>query len=240
MNDLTVGAVVLCRLDSQRLPGKVMADVLGRPLLWYVLTRCFAVASIGQVIVATSDRAVDDPIYEYCASQGIRVFRGPGENVAGRMLFCAEDAGLDYFFRINADSPCLEPWLLEKAVAQIGERNWDFITNLYPRSFPYGVSVELIKSATYRKIYPSILQSGQREHPTQYLYQHLDLLIWRNIIREGKDLSSTRLTVDTVEDLVWFRNLAVKTQDRWSSIGHEEIVANYCELRVKPELTRKD
>lgn len=224
---MRIGAVVLCRLDSQRLPGKVLAEAAGKPLLWYVLTRCSAASILARIIVATSDRGVDDPICEYCACQGVATFRGSAEDVAGRMLACAEEADLDYFFRVNADSPCLEPDLLEQAAALVAESRLDLVTNLFPRSYPYGVSVELLCTATYRRVYPDILLAGQWEHATQYLYRHLDRLCYRNLRREGEDLSAVRLTVDTVDDLKWFRNLASQTLDRWTSIGYEEIVTHH-------------
>ena len=228
---MTIGAIVVCRFDSKRLPGKVLADIAGKPLLWYVLTRCFAASRLNRIIVATSDRPVDDPILEYCASQSIAAFRGSANNVAARMLHCAEQVGLDYFFRINGDSPCVEPSLLDLAVSKLQDYPWDFITNLYPRSFPYGISVELISTATYRKVYPEILDSGHLEHATQYLYQNLGLFRWQNILRCGEDLSQKRLTIDTSEDLVWFRDLTSKTQNRWATLSHEEIVTKYSDSR---------
>jgi spore coat polysaccharide biosynthesis protein SpsF len=223
---MRVGAIILCRLDSKRLPGKVLADVAGKPLLWYVLSRCLAVRCLDKVFVATSDRLVDNPIDDYCRSQGYRIFRGPAEDVAARLLLCAEQAGLDYFFRVNADSPCLKPRLLEQALGLSRNGDWDLITNLHPRSFPYGISVELLKTSSFRKAYPAMVQAGQTEHATQYLYQHLELFRWHNILHSGEDLSSMRLTVDTAEDLHWFRSLVSRTDGAWDRVSYERILTN--------------
>lgn len=220
------GAIILGRLDSQRLPGKVLADVHGRPLLWYLLERLRQVQALNLLVMATSDRPVDDPIADYCAGQGLAVYRGSVDDVAGRVLGCVQTHGLTHFLRVNADSPFLEPGLVAQGWAAVLRDNWDFVTNLRPRSFPYGVSLELLRSDVYAAAYPQIQNPAQREHITGYFYEHLDNYRWHNI-RRSPDLSEVRLTVDTPQDLALFRRVLTIVLPRWHSLEYTDVVQLY-------------
>lgn len=222
-----IGAIIFCRLDSRRLPGKVLKDVCGKPLLWYVISQCQQVTSITpNIIMATSDRPIDDPIDQYGKELGIRVFRGSLENVAERALMCAQEYQLDYFFRINADSPFIDPDLLSKAYDIVTHKNYDLITNLYPRSFPYGVSVELIKTSTFKSIYQRMVKPEHFEHITQFFYQNIMSFSYYNLTHQGEDLSPIRLTVDTEDDFEKLLIARSKLKDSWQTLGYLE-VANF-------------
>ena len=212
-------------MDSRRLPGKALAEVEGVPLLGYVVPRVRLVRAFAErVVVATSDRPVDDPLVEYCRDQGWPVFRGPADDVAGRVLTCAEHHGWDWFARVNGDSPFTDPELLAEAceVAELGD--FDLITNLAPRSFPYGVSAELIRTESYRQAYAQFRGPDDREHVTRYLYDHLADLRYVNIARRGEDQSGERLTVDTPEDLEAFRAFVARLHREWRDVTYADAV----------------
>lgn len=218
-----VGGVIVARLDSRRLPGKVLRAVSGKPLLYYVVSRCRQVLS-SNIVVATSDRPVDDPIASYCQEQGIGVFRGAAENVAGRVAKCVADREWEYFFRINADSPFFDPPLAARAkdIAATGE--YDLITNLNPRSFPYGVSVELLKSSSFRAAEKHMCLPEHFEHVTLFLYRNIERFKYYNILRDGDDLSHVRLTVDTMDDLRKFESIIKTFEGRWTSLSYGDVL----------------
>jgi spore coat polysaccharide biosynthesis protein SpsF len=224
-SQISCGAILLGRLDSSRLPGKVLADVAGRPLLWYVLTRCQHV-HFDKIVVATSNRALDDPIVKYCQQNDVNVFRGDVLDVAGRVLMCARHYHMDYFARINADSPFVEPSLLQEALKLARLSEYDFITNLQPRSFPYGVSVEVFKVSTFAQGYDQMTNADEHEHVTKYFYDHLDNYRYANIQREG-DLSQLRLTIDTPNDLRRFRTLIDTMLPTWDSLSYKDVIEFY-------------
>lgn len=193
-------AIVLCRLDSSRLPGKVLRPIQRRPLLHWVVDRVSAIGSFQQTpIVATTSRRVDDPIAEYCAGHNIECFRGSSRDVAQRTLRCAEKYELDWFARVNADSPLVDPSLIELACEVAARGEVDFVTNVSPRTFPYGVSVELVRTKRYRDIYQEMWSEDHFEHVTQILYQPEQNIQTHSII-SPEDLSGFRLTVDTQLD----------------------------------------
>lgn len=215
-----VGAIVVCRLDSKRLPAKVLRPVNGKPLLWYVVSRCKQVAELNNnIIVATSTRRIDDPIVDYCQQEKLRVFRGSAEDVSGRVLSCAQANKLGYFFRVNADSPFLEPSLFKRAWDIAVSSDYDFVTNLYPRSFPYGVSVELVKTDVFQTAYQQMSAQEHFEHVTLFIYQNISQFRYFNVVREGSNLSNIRLTIDTEDDWRRFESVITKAGNRWNSLA---------------------
>jgi spore coat polysaccharide biosynthesis protein SpsF len=211
-----IGGIVLCRMDSRRLPGKTLREVRGRPLLWYVLARCRAFSALqDRLVVATTDRPVDDPIAAFCEEHGYQCYRGATDDVAGRLLAAAMWSGTDWFFRLNGDSPFVDPQLLAEAwrTSQTGE--YDFVTNLAPRSFPYGVSVELVQTEVYAAARPRMSDPRHLEHPTLFLYENLHYFRYYNMLLEGENLSGVRLTVDTEEDCLSFVQAVDALGDRW-------------------------
>lgn len=207
---LRAGAIVICRLDSSRLPGKVLKRVRGRPLLQWIIDRVGQTSCFDQgIVVATSDRAVDDPLVDYCNQLAIPVFRGPANDVAKRVLQCAQEYRLDWFARINGDSPFVDPDLLAHACNIARSDRYDLVTNLDPRSYPYGVSVELVRTRTFAKARQVMRSAEQLEHVTKILYESDPGFEIRsfNVQNPVGDQSGYRLTVDTPEDWVRFCGL---------------------------------
>jgi spore coat polysaccharide biosynthesis protein SpsF len=230
-----LGGIVVSRMDSQRLPGKTLREVRGKPLLWYVLARCRAFFAPGhQLIVATTDRSVDDPIAWFCGEHGFQCYRGATDDVSGRLLGAATEFGIDWFFRLNGDSPYVDPALLAEAwrIARGGE--YDFVTNLAPRSFPYGISVELIRTGAYAIARRGMIEPRHMEHATLFLYEHLHYFRYYNMLLEGEDLSGVRLTVDTEEDYAFFVRAVNALGSRWPHFSFRKAVELYGARRADP------
>ncbi len=203
-----LGAIIVARFDSRRFPGKVLHPLAGQPMLAHVAERCRLVPALERrIVLATTARAVDHPIARFAADLGLGVFRGGTDNVARRLLECAWSAGWDAFFRVNADSPCLDPDLLQRAADAFHSGYFDLVTNLHPRTFPYGISVELMRTATYAEAYPRFERPDHREHATLYYYENPDRFRLHNLInpraaRSGEViLPLPRLTVDQPDDV---------------------------------------
>jgi spore coat polysaccharide biosynthesis protein SpsF len=189
-------------MDSSRFPGKVLKPLRGQPVLEHVIRGCRRVPSLkGGLAVATTQRAVDDPIVDYCQQRGVPVFRGATENVAGRLLDCAQSSGFDRFFRVNADSPLVDPALLEAAARVYLAGAHDLVTNLHPRTFPYGISVELLRTRSFADALERMNEPGHFEHVTRYYYEHPEEFRIFNLTNPRPIANPARLTVDTPEDL---------------------------------------
>lgn len=197
---MSTGYLVFARLDSARLPGKALIDLGGRPLLGRVLDRVRRAAHGRPVAVATSARAVDDPIAAFAQAEGVGLFRGDCDDVAGRALAAAQALGLDCFVRISGDSPFMDPELCRRMVDLAETGDWDLVTNVFPRQWPPGCSVEVIRTQAMAQAVAAMDDPADREHATPYLYRHPEIFRIHNVAPD-QPLERVPLTLDTPEDL---------------------------------------
>ncbi|MEJ7786236.1 MAG: NTP transferase domain-containing protein, partial [Solirubrobacteraceae bacterium] len=168
---MRVGAVVHARMGSSRLPGKVLGDLAGRPALSWLLERLEHAQQLDVVVVATSDESADDPLEDYCVRGGHALHRGPLDDVASRVLGAAEAHHLDAVARVNGDSPMLDQRLVDQGVELLRASGADLVSNVRPRSFPPGQSVEVLCTTALRLAVERMIKAEDREHVTAWLYR---------------------------------------------------------------------
>ena len=196
---MTAGVIVQARLSSRRLPGKMLHELAGRPLIDCVLSRVSEVVGSGRVVVATSSEASDDRLATFCLDRGADVFRGSLLDVAERMHSAAQWAGLERFVRVSGDSPLIHPALIDRALALAEAADADVATNVFPRSFPKGQSVEVLRTAAVAVARERMVEAEDREHVTTHFYD--DPTRWRiSTFRNERDLSHLNMCVDTPAD----------------------------------------
>ncbi len=196
-----VGVIVFGRMDSRRLPGKMLRRIAGRPLLNHVIDRARGIPGNLPLAVATSERPVDDAIVRACEREGVAVFRGSAEDVAARAVACAEARGFEAFVRLCGDSPFHDGTLAGEVVAMHARTNADVATNVFPRSFPPGVSVEVVKTESLKRVLTLTTEPADREHVTRYFYRHPSDFHIENLAAPAKRYGDVDLTVDTPTDL---------------------------------------
>lgn len=201
-NQKVIG-IIFARYDSSRLPGKALIEVNKKALLGYVIDRAKKINCVSEIVLATTTREVDDVLVDFARNNGVKIFRGDLENVAKRALDCAIEFEADYFIRLNGDSPFLDFELINNSLVDFFQ--FDFITNLIPRSFPYGIAIEAIKTDFFKKVY-SYFNENQKEHIFSYIYENMDEVKLKRIVGE-EDLQHFRLTVDDSNDLLFFQDL---------------------------------
>jgi spore coat polysaccharide biosynthesis protein SpsF len=223
--------VVFARMDSARLPGKVLADLCGRPLLGRVLDRARRARRCDLVAVATTQRRSDDAIADFGAADGVEVFRGNDADVTQRALACCATLGLDSFVRISGDSPFMPPELIDRALEIAQDSYAEIVTNVFPRSFPAGASVEWIKTEVLLRAHPQMSES-EREHVTAVFYNAPDA--WRivNFAAPAPVSADVRLTVDTAAELEIARALTVQLMPKPELAALDEIIALRRSLRA--------
>jgi spore coat polysaccharide biosynthesis protein SpsF len=198
---MALGIVVFSRFDSRRLPGKAMRPIAGRPMLGWVLDRARRIETGGPVVVATSNRPSDDIIAHFTEAEGVSVFRGSAGDVAGRALACAEAYGFTSFLRVCGDSPFYDPVVAERVLRLFKAQRLDVATNTFPRSFPAGVSAEVISTDAMRRAVERMTEDDEREHITRHFYRHSDVFRIENFACGDERYASIHLAVDTPEDL---------------------------------------
>jgi spore coat polysaccharide biosynthesis protein SpsF len=191
---------VQARMSSRRFPGKVLAPLAGRPLIAHVIERCGAAFGAEYVIVATSAEASDDALVGTVRELGCAVFRGELDNVLGRFQQCLRQHPCEWFVRISADSPLIDPRLIA-SVAKQRAPQFDLVTNVQTRTFPPGQSVEVVRSECFAGIDAAALSAEEREHVTLVFYRTPERYRIRSVVSRDPDLARQPLTVDTPEDL---------------------------------------
>lgn len=224
---IRIGAIVLARLDSSRLPGKGLMLLDGKPMLSYVIERCRAAKGINNVVLATSDRSVDDPLEEFAATIGTGIYRGSVDDVAGRVLGCARDFNLDTFARVNGDSPLMDFELLSRAVSLFKGNEHDIVTNVYPRSYPVGISVEVFSTEIFAEGYTKMERPEHFEHVTLFFYNYPELFSICNIDRKQGSLEKVHLAVDTPEDFSRIKRLMGAMEDDHLAYTGEKLFRLY-------------
>jgi spore coat polysaccharide biosynthesis protein SpsF len=213
--------VVFARMDSARLPGKVLADLCGRPLLGRVLDRVRRAQRCRRIVVATSARQADDVIADFAVAESVELFRGHDADVASRALDCCEDLGLDAFVRISGDSPFIPPELIDQGLEIAKTVNADLVTNVFPRSYPAGASVEVVSVGALRRAYAR-MAPDEREHVTAMFYRTPN--DWRIVNFAAPAPAEVRLTVDTEAELAIARALTAQLLPKPETASLQDVI----------------
>lgn len=199
-------AIIQARMNSQRLPGKVLSEVNGKPLLQYLVDSVKQCQSLDGIIVATSIEKADDPVAHFCHRCNINYYRGQSEDVASRYKDIIESYKLNVFVRLCADSPLLDYRLIDSAVNVYQKGQHDIVTNVFPRSFPKGQSIEIVNAKTFLNGYACFDAKEDFEHVTGFFYRNSGQFNINNIALDH-DFSNIRFCVDTPEDLEVFQRV---------------------------------
>jgi spore coat polysaccharide biosynthesis protein SpsF (cytidylyltransferase family) len=208
-------AIVQARLGSRRLPGKVLRTIGEAPLLDHLLERLQRCGGLEDIVVATSRHRTDDPLVEHCRVRGVRCVRGPHADVTSRFLQVVRAFRPDAFLRACGDSPLLDRGLVEQAISLFRRGDYEVVTNAWPRTFPSGQSVEVVRRDAFERAVERMTDSLDREHVTRFFYRNPDAFRIRSITAAA-DLSHVRLAVDTEQDLEHIASLVSQmTGDQW-------------------------
>jgi spore coat polysaccharide biosynthesis protein SpsF len=205
--------VIFARMDSRRLPGKVLADLGGRPLLGRLVDRLRRVPASWPILLATSTEADDDDLARFAEREAIGLFRGDKADVLGRAVACADQHRLDWLGRICGDSPFQDPRIVAAVVELFRRCRPDLATNVWPRGFPAGCSVEIIAAAALRRAAAAAAIPEDREHMTRHFYQtarHYRIVNHPAPDPRYRDLS---LAVDEPADLERARGILARLTD---------------------------
>jgi spore coat polysaccharide biosynthesis protein SpsF (cytidylyltransferase family) len=207
-----IPALIFARMDSSRLPCKAMMRLGHAPVLARVVHRLSSSREVDGIVICTSDRAVDDPITEVAEKMKTGLFRGAAEDVLGRALACAHDLRADAVVRISGDSPFMDAALVDQVVRCYRDTAPDIATNVHPRTYPAGMSVEVISTGILEKLDRDVQAMADREHVTKYLYDHADGYRIENVAAPAS-LRDVDLALDTEDDFALAKWLANEVAD---------------------------
>jgi len=223
-------AIVQARMGSSRLPGKVMVDIAGKPMLFHVITRVRRAKKIHLTAVATSTNPSDDPIVNYCREEGIPCFRGSEEDVLDRFYQAAKYFQADVIVRLTADCPLHDPEVIDSTVKALLEGDADFVSGGMKTTFPDGLDAAAFPMSVLERTWCDAKLKSDREHVTSYTHHHPEIFRMKTILCHD-DLSYLRWTVDEPRDLEYVRAIYAHLGD--TSFGMKEILDL---LKRHPEL----
>jgi spore coat polysaccharide biosynthesis protein SpsF len=215
--------IIQARMASRRLPGKVLLPIGDKPLLQLLIERMQRAEEVDHVMVATSDGRADDPIEQLCRAIDVDWYRGSLENTADRLYRAALSRGVEVMVRVSGDSPFLDVNLVDRAVMIFRNQPADLVTNVFPRTFPRGQSVEVLATETLGRALPH-MDAGRSEHVTKFFY---DIAEDHRIINfeHESSLAHLNFTVDTERDLSVARALRRRFRRPHWSYSVDELVA---------------
>ncbi len=200
-----VVAIVQARMTSTRLPGKVLADVCGAPLLQRIIERLRMCSLLDAIVIATTVNRDDNPVEALARRLGVDVYRGDEADVLGRVLAAAEQARADIVVRITADCPVIDPGIVDECIRLRSERGVDYASNVNVRTYPDGLDTEVMRIDALRTAAREAHDPALREHVTPYIRGIFPHLPSGNFSRADlkfcADLSHVRWTVDRQDDL---------------------------------------
>ncbi len=203
-------AVIQARMSSTRLPGKVLQDLGGRPVLERMVERVKRAKTVTETVVATTTDLLDMPIVELCQRLGIPVFRGSLPDVLDRYYQCALYYRADYVVRLTGDCPLIDADLIDQVVKALLANPLDFTCNRLPppfkRTYPIGLDVEACTFEALENAWKNATAKHDREHVMPYLYEVTGRFRIKQL-QNDVDYGNLRWTLDTPEDLALLREV---------------------------------
>lgn len=227
-----VVAIIQGRMSSSRLPGKILADLAGQPMLQRVFIRTSRAVTVNETIFATTTDSADDPVAEYCDFSGIPFTRGSLYDVLDRYYQTAKQAKADVVVRVTADCPVIDPVLIDDVVNTLLDGEYDFACNRLPppwhRTYPIGLDTEACTFKVLAKSWKDAKEPQHREHAMPYFYEGVELTHQSRTLETGisprgfkvallhhpTDFGDYRWTVDTPEDLEFIRQIYARFDGR--------------------------
>ncbi len=201
---LRIVAVIQARMGSTRLPGKVLKEIAGKPLLWHIVHRLQRSAFIEQIAIATSDNPLDDAIVEWGRENGVAVIRGPEDNVLARFARAAELLDADVIVRVNSDAPFIDAGFIDHLVQALLEQNGDYVLLEEGATTAHEGVDPLSRRALDKLMMDAADDPVAREHVTGYFKLNPDFVrIARAPAYPHFEKPGARLTVDTPDDLAF-------------------------------------
>ena len=236
-------AIIQARMGSSRLPGKVLLDIAGRPMLGWVFERARRARLVDEVVLATTTDPSDDPVAAYCQNNGYAYTRGSLGDVLDRYYQAALIHQAEVVVRVTGDCPLVDPALIDDVIGvflgappQIANRldiseaedpgarqglyPFDFAANRLPppfkRSYPIGLDVEVCSFQALERAWFEARQSFEREHVMPYFYYQPGRFRFVQLQHEP-DYGNLRWTVDTAQDLALIQTIFQRLPDPLTS-----------------------
>ncbi len=228
--------IVQARMESTRLPGKILKKVKGIPLLEHEINRLQKTKLIDKIVVATTDQPEDDVTENLCKEIGIDCFRGDEKNVLNRYYECAQNyPEYNAIVRITGDCPLVDEKVVDEVIGFFNDSEYEYASNIEfgKHGYPDGINAEIFTKEALERTSKDVKLESEKEHVTLHMRNNPSLFKSGHISLD-EDLSHYRLTVDNPEDLEVIRFLI-------ETIGTDAGYKTYIEtLNKNPDILNKN
>ncbi len=231
---MKIVAIIQVRFASKRLPGKVLMDLAGRPLLWRQLERV-ARSGVDEIVVATTDLPEDDDVAAMAQHFGAPCYRGHEQDVLKRFVGAARQASADVLVRLKGNSPLFDSQVASRVIRALVDNlsSCDYASNILERTFPQGLDAEAFTFGALSWMDRLSKTPEEREQVTLLPRGRLRHMFLCRSVKDEQDHSDLRWTIRTAEDLELMRRLYQELDVVSRSPGHREIISF---LRANPHL----
>lgn len=216
--------VVQARMGSTRLPGKVLKQVRGKPLLEYLVERLRRVRLADAFVVATTIEPADAAIVAECERLGVRYTRGPELDVLARYHDAAIAHQAALVVRVTSDCPLIDPAVIDAAIGLYRGGQYDYVSNALRPGYPLGMAVEVFPFALLDQARREAVAPAEREHVTPFFYLRPERYRIGHL-RNRTDLSAERWTVDTEQDFALVSRMIEAIADTDPAAGMDQLAA---------------
>ncbi len=221
-------AILQARMSSSRLPGKVMMELNGKPMIYWQVKRILQAKSVNRLVVATSIDPTDDVLEDFLKANSVEVFRGSLNNVLSRFNAVADTYLSDALIRLTGDCPLVMPKLIDEMVEKFYELDVDYLSNTLEPTFPDGLDVEILKPIALKMLESYTLEVKELEHVTYGVYTRPQIFKISNFVNSS-DKSAERWTVDYREDLDFIRRIFAEFLGSEESFSYQDV----CDVLVR-------
>lgn len=230
---MRIVAIIQARMGSTRLPGKVLKDICGKPLLWHLVSRVRRAEHVDDVIIAATVSEKDDELERFAADNSLGVYRGSVDDIVDRYLNAGRMHGASIVVRVWGDCPLIDPALIDRLLSLYVQDNCNYANNFNPPTYPLGMNLEVYSLEVLERIRNETNDAFYREYPFEYIYANSGAFKTA-YDRNDTDLSNIHLTVDYQEDLELVREIFRDLYDEEKAFSLKEILElleNHPELR---------
>lgn len=236
MRGRRVVASIEARMGSSRLPGKVLMDLNGKPVLQRLIERLRLCSSLDDIIVATSTAPGDDVLAQWCHNYGVQVFRGSEDDVLCRVVEAHKSVATDIVVEITGDCPLTDPDVIDLGVETFFSHDVDVITNCGDHlTWPMGQYVQVFPLKLLDEVSSTIDDPVVHEHVSLYFYEHPERYRIIELIAPKRWQEPTwRWQLDYPEDLIFQKEVYSRLEPLFGEgFGTPEIISL---LRQEPHL----
>jgi len=198
-------ATIEVRMQSTRLPGKSLANILGKPLLQLMIERIKNSKLINEIVITTSKQPENDTIEDLARKINIKCYRGSEDDVLDRVLKAAKSINGDVIVELWGDSPLIDYHIIDRLIQFYLENKYDCVGTVFPnfkRTYPLGISALIFSTKILEEVNRLTKNPIDRENVSNYIYEHPDRYkIALLPCPEEINYPDYRLTIDEQKDL---------------------------------------